>query len=370
MSPGQVEGHEELRAAVRGYFSRHQPLASTRSRVASGALLDREAWKRMAGELGLLGLAIPEHLGGQGYGLAELGIVFEEAGRLLVGAPLLGTVLATTVLSALDDAEAQGSLLPRIADGSLLVTIAVQESHSGWDPTRCATRAKASDGGFSITGEKPWVLDGDSADVLLVVADTDEGPTLFCVEIAADGVYRQALRTLDITRGQASFSFAEASARRIGPLGGAGPVVEHALDVARAMVALEMAAGAQRCLDLTVDYVTLRRAFGRAVGSFQAVKHRCADMLVAVESAGVAAEHAVRTVTQAPHEFPTAAVMAKIVAGEAYRMCAASTIQLHGGIGFTWDHDAHLYYRRAQADTLLFGDVIAERELLARRLAI
>jgi acyl-CoA dehydrogenase len=225
-------------------------------------------------------------------------------------------------------------------------------------------------GGFALTGHKNFVLDGMAADLFLVSARTDAGLTLFAVPARAPGLTRTALQTLDRTRKQARLEFAAVDAVLVGADGGAEPVLAHTFDLGRTLLSAELVGVAQWCLDTTVDYAKLRTQFGRRIGSFQAVKHRLADMLLAVESARVTVYEAARVAVEEPDVLPVAAAAAKAIASESAVFCATETIQLHGGIGFTWEHDAHLYYRRAHADALLFGDATRQRERLAALLGV
>ena len=363
---------QDLRQTVASYFADRYPLRATRDLIDSGTALDRDAWVRLASELGVQGLGIPEAYGGLGYGLAEQAVVFEEAGAALVPAPLLGTVaLAATAVLAADDAGAAKELLPGLADGSVTAALAMTEDDGGWDVEGTALRAeRRPHGGVALTGHKNYVVDGACADLLLVVGRGDAGLGLYAVDPHGDGVTRSALATLDLTRGQARFTFSGAAGRLVGVAGAGVATIAATMDVAATLLACEQVGVARRCLETAVEYAGMRVQFGRPIGSFQAVKHRCANMLIAVESARSAAYAAVESATAAPSEFPVAAAMAKVVASEAAVSCAAAAIQIHGGIGFTWEHDAHLYYRRAHADALLFGDVSEHRERIARLLAI
>jgi alkylation response protein AidB-like acyl-CoA dehydrogenase len=362
---------EDLRRTVRAFLADTSSSAQVRQLMETPGGLDRDVWQRMATQLGLHGLAVPEEYGGAGFGLAEQVVVFEETGRSLFCAPYFGTVaLATTALLAAEDAAAGKDLLPGLAEGRTIAALAFTEDDGSWDPDATTLRADSADGSWTLTGAKSFVIDGAVADLFLVVGRTDSRLSLFAVDAGAAGLQRVPLETLDLTRKQVRLTFDGTPARLVGEDGAGRKILEHTMDVGATLLAVEQVGGAQACLDMTVEYAKIRTQFGRKIGSFQAVKHRLADMLVAVESARAAAYHAGWTAVNAPSELPVAAAMAKAVASEAYVFCSTESIQLHGGIGFTWEHDAHLYYRRAHSTALLLGDATHHRELLAQRLGI
>ena len=362
---------EEMRHAVRAFFGSRSPSPEIRRLMETQDGIDWDVWRQMATQLELLGLGVPEEYGGSGFGPVEQLVVFEEAGRVLLCAPFFGTVaLAIPALLAADDAAAAKDLLPGLANGSTVATLAFTEEDGDWNPAATRLQAEAAGDGWTLTGSKSFVIDGAAAGLFLVLARTEAGLSLFAVPADAPGLRRERLETLDLTRKQVRLFFDGTPARLIGTDGAAQPVLERTLDLAAVLLAAEQVGGAQVCLDTTVEYAKIRTQFGRKIGSFQAVKHRCADMLVAVESARSAVYQAAWTAADSPQELPVAATMAKAVASEAYTFCAAETIQLHGGIGFTWEHDAHLYYRRAHSTALLLGDPAYQRELLAQRLGI
>jgi alkylation response protein AidB-like acyl-CoA dehydrogenase len=334
---------EELRAVLRSFLDQH---ADPRRLIDSGTRHDAELWRRMATELGVPGLAIPEQYGGSGFGVAEMCVVFEELGRALAGAPMLATAgLAVPVLLACADESAKTEFLPGIADGSTIATLAFVEADGGWGTGAVHTRAKEADDGYVIDGAKYFVLDGTLADLILVTALTDAGTALFAVSGDATGLTQRAQEAVDPTRVMARLDFASVPARL---LSSDPSVVETALDRARIALAAEQAGGAQWCLDAAVAYARTRHQFGRPIGSFQAVKHRCADMMVAVEAARSAAYLAALTPHADAAELAVAATSAQVCCSNAYTEAAAGAIQVHGGIGFTWEHDAHLYYKRAK----------------------
>jgi alkylation response protein AidB-like acyl-CoA dehydrogenase len=357
---------EEFRRSLRRFLTDKSPSSEVRRLMDTGAGYDPQVWKQLADQLGLQGLAIPEEYGGSGATPVELGIAFEEMGRVLLCAPFFSTVgLAAQALLAVGDDQAKREYLPRIADGSLLATLAVTEEDGRWDLSAVRTSAAADSGAPAaclLDGTKMYVVDGHIAELLLVVARTDGGLGLFAVDASAEGVVRTPLPTLDITRKLARVELRGVTARLVSGPGDATAALSRALDLALAALTAEQVGGAQRCLDMAVDYAKIRMQFGRPIGSFQAVKHKCAEMLLAVESAKSAAYHAAGS---APDELPVAAAIAKAYCSEAYFYVAAETIQVHGGIGFTWEHDAHLYFRRAKSSQLFLGDEHYHRERFA-----
>jgi alkylation response protein AidB-like acyl-CoA dehydrogenase len=304
----------ELRAVTRDFFAAHGN--------------DDGLWKRMAGELGVQGLAIPERYGGAGYSFAELAVVLEEAGRALCAGALLPTaVLAAHTLLLSGDER----YLPGIADGTLSATVAFDGDVRERDGT--------------LSGSAEFVLGGADADLILVRA----GDRLFACE--PDAVTRTPLRVLDETRPQARLEFRDTPATLLG----SADVVPRVLDIGRAALAAEQLGGIGHAIEATVSYVEQRRQFGRPIGSFQAVKHRLAALLVEYEAARSATAYAVACVATESPELPVTAAAAAIVGTGAYRLAVAEYVQLHGGTGFTWEHPAHRYVRRARADEVLFG---------------
>lgn len=288
-------------------------------------------------ELGAPALLVPADRGGLGAGLAEVFVVQYELGRTLAPAPMLGSVLATAALVAAGDQD----LLPRVAAGA--VAALAWAGAGGWSSPACSARRSA--GGWLVSGSAAYVLDGDIADLLLVVARTDDGPSLFAVDPA--DARRTHTPTMDRTRRLAEVSVADAPARLVGPVD-----VGHVRDVACVALAAEQAGTAARCLELTVSYTSRRTQFGRPIASFQALKHRMADMHVLVETAESAALSAALAT---PAELPLRAAVAKAHCAEALPEVAGEMIQLHGGIAITWEHDAHRYFKRAHAGRHLFG---------------
>lgn len=345
---------DELRRAVRDFLKSVSPSTRVRELMDTEDGVDRAVWGQMATELGLHGIAIPEQFGGAGAGMAELAVVFEEMGSALLCAPFFATVaLAAQAILCSGDPAAMADYLPALVDGSTTATVILNGRLEAWDPRAVTLTARAAGDGHRISGDADLVLDGHTADVLLAAARTAAGTSLFAVAADADGLVREPLATLDRTRKVARVRFDDVAARLIGTDGEAAPGLATASDLAIVALAAEQVGAAQRCLDMAVDYAKERIQFGRAIGSFQAVKHRCADMLVLVEGARSAAVHAAHCA--GGDELPIAAAVAKLTCSEAFLQVALDSMRIHGGIGFTWEHDAHLYVRRAKATELVFG---------------
>jgi alkylation response protein AidB-like acyl-CoA dehydrogenase len=365
------EEQDELRRSVRRFLEDKSSEAEVRRLMDTVDGYDPAVWKQLAEQMGLPGLAIPEQYGGSGFGYVELIVIFEEMGRALLCAPYFSTVaLAANLLLASDDESAKADYLPDLASGDKTGTVALAEVAGRWDEAGVTMAAVASDDGWLLRGEKSFVIDGHTADVVLVVARTEAGVSLFAVDKDAAGFAATALPTMDQTRKQAKLTFADTSARLIGTDGQGWPAVAKMLDLAVVALAAEQVGGAQQVLDMSVQYAKDRVQFGRPIGSFQAIKHKCADMLLEVESARSAAYYAGWTAADGNDELPVVASLAKSYCSEAYFHAAAENIQIHGGIGFTWEHPAHLYFKRAKSSELLFGDPTYHRELLAQRIGV
>ncbi|MFE7792774.1 acyl-CoA dehydrogenase family protein [Streptomyces sp. NPDC057460] len=375
MTLTHTKEHDELRSTLRRLLADKAPSAAVRRWMESGEGYDPALWRQLAGQLGLMGIAVPEEYGGSGGGAVELGVVLEELGMVLLPSPYFATVaLAGQALTASGDAAAKARWLPRIAAGELTATVAVAEENGSWGIEEVAvTATRVDDESWAVSGTKMFVLDGATAGLLLVVAGTDAGPGLFAVEGGVAGVARTPLDTFDPTRRQARIDFDRAPAVRVGPAGDAAAYLRTVLDLAAVALASEQVGGAQACLDVAVEYAKTRVQFERPIGSFQAVKHACADMLLAVEAARSAAHHAAsvaagesaREPAELPAELPTAAALAAAYCAGTYTHVAKQNIQIHGGIGYTWEHDAHLHLRRAKTSEQLLGAPAAHRARLA-----
>ncbi len=337
---------EQLREAVRDLLADRCTESDVRRVMASDSGYDPQLWKQLA-ELGLQGLLIATEYGGVGLGAEELEAVSEEIGAALLPSPFLSSaVLTSTLIDAAGSKEDKQRLLPALADGSSIGTVAVS---AAWTPESVAVQANGT-----LTGTTPYVTFGQVADVILVVARTGDDIGIFEVAPDASGFTRTAESVFDPTVRLSQFTFADTPARRIGTAG--WEAVQKALDVSVIALAGEQAGGARKIFETTVDYLKTRVQFGRAIGSFQAMKHLAADRLLDVESATSAARHA------AADGSPGAIALAGFACAEAYETVALSAIQMHGGIGFTWEHPAHLYLRRARSGAQLFGGSRLHRE--------
>jgi alkylation response protein AidB-like acyl-CoA dehydrogenase len=384
---GRAE-HDELRQVVRDFLREKSPSPAVRRLMEAGKHRDDAVWALLAGQLGLTGIAVPERYGGAGYGPAELAIVLEEMGGALLVAPYFATVaLAGQALAASGDEDAMARWLPGIADGSLTATLAVGEESGSWDLAEVAAVARpaAGDNGWVVTGDKLFVIDGDTADLLLVVAHAPDGPGVFAIERGpavagtavagsagagtagpqAAGTESARLDTLDMTRALASVTLREAPAVRVGAGADTGAWLSRVRDLALAALAAEQLGGAARCLDMSVGYAKVREQFGRPIGSFQAIKHKCATMLLDVECGRSAVQAASEAVAGRQPDAALAAALAYVHCSRAFTSAAKECIQVHGGIGYTWEHDAHLYLRRAKSSELLFGPPARQRTRLA-----
>ncbi|GBD27372.1 Acyl-CoA dehydrogenase [bacterium HR30] len=364
--------HEELRQTVRRFLQDRSDEATVRRLMVTDDGFDRGTWKQLAEQLGLTALIVPEEFGGSGLGPVELAITLEEMGRFLFCAPYLSTAaLAVTVLREAANDAAKQELLPAIAKGERIVALALAEAPGLWEPSDVRMKAREVGGRWTLTGEKTAVIDGQTADDFLVVARSSQGLSLFRVRAEADGLQREPLPTLDLTRKLARVRFRKTPAEPIAAAPDVQPQLERAFLLGLVALAAEQAGGAQQCLDLSTQHAKTRWQFGRPIGSFQAIKHRCADMLVAVEFAKSAAYHAAFRAQEGDEaELPVAARMAKAYCSDAFFQVANDTIQVHGGMGFTWEHPAHLYFKRAKSSALLFGDSVHHRDRLATLIGV
>lgn len=356
----------DFRATVRAFLEHHSPESEVRRVMASPEGYDAAVWRAMADQLKLQGLVIPDEYGGEGFGYTELALVLEEMGAALLPGPYFASaVLATSVLLHCDD-ETKKRHLPDIASGQTIATLAFSERSGTWDLDAVETRAHPTAEGWTLHGTKHYVLDGAIADLVLVVARTDDGVALFRVEDTAS-LRRRPQSTLDPTRRQAVVEFVATPAAQLN-------ADERALNIALAHAAAALAAeqvgGARRCLDQAVGYAKVRHQFGRPIGSFQSIRHRCADLMLEIECARGAAQYAAHAADWHPAELPAAAAVAKAHCTDAYTRASAANIQLHGGIGFTWEHPAHMYFKRAQSSAMLLGDADHHRRLLADRVGL
>lgn len=358
----------ELAAVVRSFLAVHAPESELHRLIAEDRGWEPEGWRISAAQLGLQGLAIPEEFGGAGFGVVELGLCFEEMGRALWSAPFFSSIgLAAQLLLAIADDEANKEYLPGIASGDILAAVALSEDSCRWDPAGIETRAELGPHGWRLTGDKTYVPDGHTADVLLVVARTPHGGTgVFAVDCAsASGLERRRVRSLDPTRGLATVTLRNTPARLLADGEQAVSGLRRALDVSAALLAAEQVGGTARVLEMAVQYARDRHQFGRPIGSFQSVKHRCATMLVALEGSRSAAYAALQAAAADDPDLTRTASLAKAFCSEAFTRCASDNLHVHGGIGMTWEHGAHLYLKRARSSELILGSPSFHRRRLA-----
>src|SRR6266498_3855829 len=366
---------EMLRATARKFFENECTSTFVRARMEEPAGVTDEFWTKLA-EQGWLGLVYPEDYGGAGLGFVDLVVLMEEMGRVVMPGPFL----ATTILGGLAILESGSAAqkkewLSRIATGEAKATLAWTEPNVRWDAAGVTTTARAADGGFVLSGTKLFVPDAHLADVLVVAARTSEGPrpeegvSLFLVPKETAGLAVKLLPTMDQTRKICEVSLRDVrvpGAALLGARNGGWPVLARVAERATVALCAEMCGGAQRVLEMTTEYAKIRVAFGKPIGAYQGVKHRAADMLVDVENAKSLTYYAAWAVDENVAEAALAALMAKAYVSDAYRKVAGAGIQLHGGIGFTWEHDLHLYFKRAKSSEFTFGDATYHRERVAQ----
>ena len=371
MDIGFTEEQELLRESARRFLESECTTGFVRARMAESAAVTDEFWQKLADQ-GWLGVVFSEEEGGSGLGLVDLVVLMEEMGRAVMPGPFLSTVL----LGGAAIAEAGSPIqrqqwLPQIARGSAKAALAWTEPNLRWDAAGVALTAREAGGGFALSGTKLFVGDAHLADVIVVAARTRDGSTLedgvslLLVPKGIPGLTISVLPTIDETRKLCELRLDNVSLPAPALLGeihqGWAPLSRV---IARATVALaaEMCGGAQQVLDMTVAYAKIRIAFGKPIGSYQGVKHQAADMLVALENAKSLTYYAAWAMDQGLDEAPLAASMAKAAASDMYRKIAGTGIQLHGGIGMTWEHDLQLYFKRAKASEVAFGDATWHRE--------
>ena len=368
-----TDEQEAFRTVLRRFLESKSPTTEVRRLMETEIGTDMEVWKQLSDELGLPGIHIPETYGGQGFSFVELGIILEEMGRALLCAPYFSsTALAGTAILNAGTETQKKDLLPGIASGAVLATLAFTEANGRWDATGLEMTATPGGDGYTLSGEKHFVVDGHTADLIVVVARApgtsgNEGVSFFTVNSEAAGRDRALLASMDPTRKLAKLRFDNTPAALLGSEGEGAKAFELTLAQASIALANEMAGGAERLFESAVEYTQMRMQFGRAIGSFQAIKHKLADMLLEVELAKSAAYGAAQAAAEGSDETPALASLAKAALSDAYLQTAANTIQLHGGIGFTWDNDTHLWFKRAKSSEVLLGDATYHRELLMQR---
>jgi alkylation response protein AidB-like acyl-CoA dehydrogenase len=361
----------DLRASVRRFLADKSSTAAVRELMETASGYDDAVWQLAGTQLGLPGIAIPEEYGGAGFSFVEQAIVLEEMGRSLYCGPYFASaVLAANALLCGPDEAVKHRYLPDIASGELVAALAFTEDDGGWDGTGSGLTAVCAHGEWLLSGHRGLVLDGHNAGLVLAVARTAAGPSLFAVTAGTPGLSTAWVPTLDQTRRLAGLDFRDAPARLVGVEGAAGEVLARTLDRAALALAAQQLGGAQAALDMAVGYARSREQFGRPIGSFQTIKHRCADLLLEIESTRSAVLYGAWAVADCSDEVPMVASLAKAYASDTFTHAAGENIQMHGGIGFTWEHDAHLYFKRAAFDQQFLGDPAHHRERLAARIGI
>jgi len=376
MSFSFTDEQTEFRSILRRFLADKSPTTEVRRLMETEDGYDPDIWRQLSQDLGVMAIHIPEEYGGQGFGFVELAIVLEEMGRSLLCAPYFSTVVlaATAILNAGDE-DQKRALLPPIAAGETRAALAFTEENGRWDTGGAAMTATAVDGGYQLDGVKSYVLDGHTADLIVVLARApgstgDDGLSFFTVAGDADGMGRRRLQGVDDTRKLARLEFKGVQAQLLGSEGGAAAPLARTLDQAVACLANEMVGGAEALREQALDYAQLRMQFGRTIASFQTMKHKSADMLIDVELAKSAAYYAAAAADgdhDGDEELGAMASLAKAGAAETYMQTAIHTIQIHGGIGFTWDNDTHLWFKRAKSSEVFLGDATYHRELMLQR---
>jgi alkylation response protein AidB-like acyl-CoA dehydrogenase len=382
MDFGFSQEQEMLRQTARSFLEKECPSPFVRRMMDDPAGTTDELWQKL-GELGWLGLVYPEAYGGGGLGFVDLTVVLEEMGRVVMPGPYFSTVLlgGLTLLEAGSDAQ-KAEWLPKIAGGEARATLALTEESARWDAAGVQLIAKPGKrGGYVLSGTKLFVPDAHTADLLVVAArtakpaknDPTHGASLFLVPAGTRGLGAMPLPTMDQTRKLSEVTFSHVE---VGPDALVGDLHQGWAPLARVLgratvgLSAEMCGGAQKVLEMCTEYAKMRVAFGKPIGAYQAVKHKCADMLVAVENAKSVTYYAAWAVDGGVAEAPLAASMAKAYVSDAYRKATADGIQIHGGIGFTWEHDMHLYFKRAKGSEVMFGDATCHRERVAQLIAL
>jgi alkylation response protein AidB-like acyl-CoA dehydrogenase len=374
MDFGFSEEQEMLRKSARDFLANESPMTYVRQMMDDDRGFRDEQWKKMA-ELGWMGLILPEEYGGAGLDFVDMVVVLEEMGRVVLPGPFFSTViLGGVALTEGGSKEQKASLLPQLAAGELRATLAQLEPSARWDADGIQLEAKKSGGGWTLSGTKLFVPDAHTADLLIVAGRASgskgtEGVSLFLVDPKASGVTTTLLKTMDQTRKLCEVVLKDVAVPTDGVLGAPGEgwkLLERIADRGKVGLCAEMCGGAERVLEMSVEYAKVREQFGRPIGSFQAIQHKCANMLVEVESSKSATYYAAWAVANDVAEAPLAAAMAKAYCSDAYRHTAGEGIQIHGGIGFTWEHDMHIYFKRAKSSEVTFGDATWNRELVAQ----
>ena len=363
-----------LKESARKFLENNSTTEHTLAVMQTESGFAPSTWTQICSELGWAGLTIPEEFGGFGLPYSFLVALMEEMGRFLFSAPFFSSVcLGTNALLLCDNPSPKEAYLPHLASGEKRATLAHLEPVSAPDGKSDETRAEKTSHGYVLNGSKAFVLDGHTADLLLVSARVDNTIELFAVDANSEGVTAQYTPTMDQTRKQAAIEFKNvvlSSDSRLNSSDNGARLVEQTRQLACVALAAEQVGAAERCLEKSVEYAQTRIQFGRPIGSFQAIKHKCADMMVQVEAARSAAYYAGWAASESLDDLPLAAAQAKSYCSEAFYRCAAENIQIHGGIGFTWEHEAHLYFKRAQGSKALLGTPEEHRAFIATHLGL
>jgi alkylation response protein AidB-like acyl-CoA dehydrogenase len=360
-----------LKNSARAFLDEHCKPAFVRTMFEDPRGESEALWKEMA-QLGWLGLAIPEEHGGSALGMVETAILLDELGRAAYPGPYLATMLAAHAILAAGSPAQKSRWLPAIAGGSARATVALLERELDWDPRAAATRAERRDGGWTLTGLKQFVPWPSIADVVLVPAQAPEGLSLFLIPTSARKLSVSMMTGMDLTMrlGQVTLDGVTVEADALlGAPGEAGALLDDVLRRGAVAAAAEMLGAARRCLDMAVSYAKVREQFGQPIGSFQAIRHKCAEMLLEVENAHSATYYAAWALDAGAEDAALAASVAKAYVNDAARRVCSEAIQVHGGIGFTWEYDLHLYFKRAKALEVQYGDADYHRELVLRAAA-
>jgi alkylation response protein AidB-like acyl-CoA dehydrogenase len=350
-----TQEQKQLRTTVSDYCRK---TADARARHADDQRPDLTEWRQLGGELGIAGLAVDPRYGGSGASVLELGIVAEQFGRHLVSGPFLATAgLVLPALSALADDAVNKEVLPSLLSGEQSAALVVNDEGGGLDPDGAPLKAfVSSSGDVTLSGASSYVLGGADADVLLCLASLVNGERgLFLVTSSHDGLTRTLIPGLDTGLRQARLDFDRVPARQAGDPAAVAQVIDSAIDAATVLVAADQVGVAQAMLDASVAYAGTRLQFGRQIGSFQAVRHRCADMYLAVELARATAYHALWALAEDLDEHAISASLAHVVCSDNARKVTSAAIQIHGGVGFTWEHPVHRYFKRAASNAALIG---------------
>jgi alkylation response protein AidB-like acyl-CoA dehydrogenase len=374
MDIGFSEEQELLRDTARKFLEAACTTKFVRERMATSEAVTPEFWSQLA-EQGWLGINFAEEDGGSGLGLTDLVVLMEEMGRAVMPGPYLATaLLGGAAIREAGSAAQRQEYLPRIAAGEFKATLAATEPNARWDAPGITMSAQPMRGGFELSGSKLFVPDAHLADVIVVAARTRDGSTmedgvsLFLVPKDAAGLGMSLMLSIDETRKLCELRFDNVAVPQTALIGGlheGWPALGRVYAGAAVALSAEMCGGAQRVLEMTVEYAKLRETFGKPIGSYQGVKHKCADMLVEVENAKSLTYYAAWAVDENQADAPLAVSMAKSYASDASRKVSNAGIQLHGGIGMTWEHDLHLYMKRAKASEVAFGDATWHRERVA-----